>query len=93
MRGLRDGASAARDGGKLGLLYGQGGFVTKHHAAGAVARGAAAKAPLAQETSVQAEADARRGPVPDFVEAAPARPASKPSPCCTTATAARTTAW
>ena len=32
-----------RDGGKLGLLYGQGGFVTKHHGAGAVARGAAAR--------------------------------------------------
>ena len=31
-----------RDGAKLGLLYGQGGFVTKHHGAGAVAAGAAA---------------------------------------------------
>ena len=28
-----------REHGKLGLLYGQGGFVTKHHGAGAVARG------------------------------------------------------
>ena len=30
-----------RDGAQLGLLYGQGGFVTKHHALGAVAQGAA----------------------------------------------------
>src|SRR6476620_5080309 len=44
-----------RSGAKLGLLYGQGGFVTKHHAL------VVAKAPpreaLAQETSVQGEAD------------------------------------
>src|SRR6266403_2252400 len=43
-----------RNGAKLGLLYGQGGFVTKHHA-------------LAQDTSVQAEADRHRGAVLDFV--------------------------
>jgi acetyl-CoA C-acetyltransferase len=54
-----------RDGGKLGLLYGQGGFVTKHHAL--VLSRQPAKQPLAQDTSVQAEADSHRGAVPDFV--------------------------
>jgi acetyl-CoA C-acetyltransferase len=53
-----------RGGGKLGLLYGQGGFVTKHHAL-ALSR-QAPQAPLAQDTSVQAEADRHRGAVPDF---------------------------
>ena len=52
-------------GSKLGLLYGQGGFVTKHHAL--VLSRQAPKATLAQETSVQAEADRNRGAVPDFV--------------------------
>ena len=53
-----------RDGAKLGLLYGQGGFVTKHHAL------VVSKTPreaLAQETSVQAEADRNKGAVPEFV--------------------------
>jgi acetyl-CoA C-acetyltransferase len=54
-----------RGGAKLGLLYGQGGFVTKHHAL--VLSRQPAKAPLAQDTSVQAEADSHRGAVPDFV--------------------------
>src|SRR6195952_741824 len=54
-----------RDGGKLGLLYGQGGFVTKHHAL--VVSRQAPQEPLAQHTSVQAEADRHRGAVPDFV--------------------------
>src|SRR5712692_5599266 len=45
-----------RSGAKLGLLYGQGGFVTKHHALA-----------LAQDTSVQAEADRHRRAVPEFV--------------------------
>jgi acetyl-CoA C-acetyltransferase len=53
-----------REGGKLGLLYGQGGFVTKHHAL--VLAQQAPPAPLAQDTSMQAEADRHRGPVPDF---------------------------
>ncbi|VIO72233.1 hypothetical protein CI1B_38770 [Bradyrhizobium ivorense] len=53
-----------RDGGTLGLLYGQGGFVTKHH--GLVLSRAAPKAALKQQTSVQAEADRNRGSVPDF---------------------------
>jgi acetyl-CoA C-acetyltransferase len=54
-----------RGGAKLGLLYGQGGFVTKHHAL-VVSR----QPPwheLAQDTSVQAEADRNRQPVPRFV--------------------------
>jgi acetyl-CoA C-acetyltransferase len=54
-----------RGGAKLGLLYGQGGFVTKHH--GMVLSRQAPAAPLAQDTSVQAEADRHRGHVPDFV--------------------------
>src|SRR6201999_4650494 len=52
VRKLRSGAS-------LGLLYGQGGFVTKHHAL--VLSRQAPQAVLAQETSVQAEADRSRG--------------------------------
>jgi acetyl-CoA C-acetyltransferase len=58
VRKLRGGAS-------LGLLYGQGGFVTKHHAL--VLSRQAPRAALAQDTSVQAEADRQRGPVPEFV--------------------------
>ncbi len=54
-----------RGGARLGLLYGQGGFVTKHHAL--VLSRQAPLAPLAQETSVQSEADRHRGAVPDFV--------------------------
>jgi acetyl-CoA C-acetyltransferase len=54
-----------RNGAKLGLLYGQGGFVTKHHAL--VLSQQAPQAPLAQDTSVQAEADRHRGAVPEFV--------------------------
>jgi acetyl-CoA C-acetyltransferase len=54
-----------RDGAKLGLLYGQGGFVTKHHAL--VLSQQAAPAALAQDTSVQAEADRNNRVVPAFV--------------------------
>jgi acetyl-CoA C-acetyltransferase len=54
-----------RDGAKLGLLYGQGGFVTKHHAL--VLSRQAPQGPLEQDSSVQAEADSHRGPVPEFV--------------------------
>src|SRR5882724_8216948 len=54
-----------REGGSLGLLYGQGGFVTKHH--GLVLSREAPKQALAQDTSVQAEADRHRRKVPDFV--------------------------
>ncbi len=57
-----------RDGGKLGLLYGQGGFVTKHHAL--VLSREAPKEAMAQDTSVQAEADRNRRKVPDFVDTA-----------------------
>ena len=60
-----------RGGAKLGLLYGQGGFVTKHH--GLVLSRQAPVAPLAQDTSVQAEADRHRGRVPDFVTEAGGR--------------------
>jgi acetyl-CoA C-acetyltransferase len=54
-----------RNGAKLGLLYGQGGFVTKHHAL--VLSRQASRDALAQDTSVQSEADRHRGTVPEFV--------------------------
>ena len=54
-----------RSGAKLGLLYGQGGFVTKHHAL--VLSRQPPRAALAQHSSVQAEADRHRGTVPEFV--------------------------
>jgi acetyl-CoA C-acetyltransferase len=57
-----------RGGARLGLLYGQGGFVTKHHAL--VLSHQPPREALAQDTSVQAEADRNRGPVPEFVTAA-----------------------
>jgi acetyl-CoA C-acetyltransferase len=60
-----------RSGAKLGLLYGQGGFVTKHHAL--VLSRQAPRTPLAQETSVQSEADRHRGQVPNFVTEANGR--------------------
>src|ERR1700730_12618142 len=54
-----------RGGARLGLLYGQGGFVTKHHAL--VLSRQPPQDALAQDTSVQAEADRHRGEVPPFV--------------------------
>jgi acetyl-CoA C-acetyltransferase len=54
-----------RGGARLGLLYGQGGFVTKHHAL--VLSRQAPTQPLAQDTGVQAEADRHRSTVPEFV--------------------------
>jgi acetyl-CoA C-acetyltransferase len=54
-----------RRGAKLGLLYGQGGFVTKHHAL--VLSQQAPREVLAQDTSVQAEAISNKRAVPDFV--------------------------
>jgi acetyl-CoA C-acetyltransferase len=57
-----------RGGARLGLLYGQGGFVTKHH--GLVLSRQAPSHALAQATSVQAEADRHRGAVPGFVTGA-----------------------
>jgi acetyl-CoA C-acetyltransferase len=54
-----------RDGAKLGLLYGQGGFVTKHH--GLLLSREAPREAMKQEHSVQAEADRNRGAVPEFV--------------------------
>jgi acetyl-CoA C-acetyltransferase len=64
VRRLREGAS-------LGLLYGQGGFVTKHHAL--IVSRQAPREPLAQHTSVQHEADRHRGPAPVFVTDASGR--------------------
>jgi acetyl-CoA C-acetyltransferase len=54
-----------RSGAKLGLLYGQGGFVTKHH--GLVVSREAPRAAMAQDTSVQAAADRAKRAVPEFL--------------------------
>jgi acetyl-CoA C-acetyltransferase len=54
-----------RRGARLGLLYGQGGFVTKHHAL--VLAREAPREMLEQDTSVQAVSDAHKRPVPEFV--------------------------
>jgi acetyl-CoA C-acetyltransferase len=54
-----------RDGANLGLLYGQGGFVTKHHAL--VVSRTPPRQQLSQETSAQAVADRNKGAVPEFV--------------------------
>src|SRR6202035_549932 len=54
-----------RSGAKLGLLYGQGGFVTKHH--GLVLSREAPRKVLEQDTSVQAVADGNKRAVPEFV--------------------------
>src|SRR5581483_7528485 len=54
-----------RSGAKLGLLYGQGGFVTKHH--GLVLSRQAPREAMQQDTSVQAEADRNKRAVPEFV--------------------------
>src|SRR6266702_1771224 len=54
-----------RDGAKLGLLYGQGGFVTKHHSL--VISKTPPREALTQETSVQTEADRNKRAVPEFV--------------------------
>ena len=61
LRALREAGEAPA------LLYGQGEFVTKHHA---VVLSRRPGPPLPPGYSVQAEADARRGPVPSFTEAA-----------------------
>lgn len=55
---------AVRGGANTGLLYGQGGFVTKHH--GLVLSRTQPSGPIAQDTSVQAEADRNREPAPTF---------------------------
>src|SRR5262249_37206205 len=54
-----------RSGAKLGLLYGQGGFVTKHHAL-ILSRARPGEA-LAQEASAQTDAARSKRMVPDFV--------------------------
>ena len=54
-----------RCGAGLGLLYGQGGFVTKHHAL-ALSRKAPREA-LKQDSSVQAVSDAHKRAVPEFI--------------------------
>jgi len=50
----------------MGLLYGQGGFVTKHHAL--IVSHMAPPTPIALNYSVQSAAEAARGPIPPLVE-------------------------
>jgi acetyl-CoA C-acetyltransferase len=57
-----------RAGAKLGLLYGQGGFVTKHH--GLVLSREAPHDAIKQDTSVQAVADRNKRAVPEFIDEA-----------------------
>jgi acetyl-CoA C-acetyltransferase len=57
-----------RGGAKLGLLYGQGGFVTKHH--GLVLSREAPREAIGQDSSVQAVADSNKRAVPEFVDQA-----------------------
>ncbi|KQP35693.1 acetyl-CoA acetyltransferase [Pseudorhodoferax sp. Leaf274] len=52
--------------GKAALLYGQGEYVTKHHAL-VLGAGPSPHGALSENYSVQAAADARRGPVPPLV--------------------------
>lgn len=52
--------------GKLGLVYGQGGVVSKHHAL--LLSSEPSDSPLDSDYSVQERADALRGPVPELVE-------------------------
>ena len=54
-----------RQGGKLGLLYGQGGFVTKHH--GLVLSREAPKQALARRPACRPRPTGSKGTVPDFV--------------------------
>jgi acetyl-CoA C-acetyltransferase len=68
VRRLRD-----APGGGVGLLYGQGGYVTKHHALVVAGRPREGGGGLAQDYGVQAVADARRGPVPELVAEAAGR--------------------
>ncbi|WP_240612130.1 enoyl-CoA hydratase-related protein [Brevundimonas vesicularis] len=55
------------DPGSLGLLYGQGGYVNKHHAL--LVSTTPPEIALAPDYSVQAEADAARGPTPTLLDA------------------------
>ncbi|TGE02289.1 acetyl-CoA acetyltransferase [Methylobacterium nonmethylotrophicum] len=64
VRRLREAPGAA------GLLYGQGEFVTKHHA---LVLGSRPLAAPSEPISVQDEADRRRGPVPPVIEDATGR--------------------
>jgi acetyl-CoA C-acetyltransferase len=59
-------ATLRKNPGEVGLLYGQGGFFTKHHAL--IVSTAAPSTPLAASYSVQAAADSARGPVPELLE-------------------------
>ena len=67
VRGLRQPAERANAAARHALLYGQGEFVTKHHAI-VLSTHAAPPGRLQAEHSVQAQADQRRGPVPALVD-------------------------
>jgi acetyl-CoA C-acetyltransferase len=59
-------ATLRQNPGEVGMLYGQGGFFTKHHAL--IVSAAPPSAPLAGNYSVQTAADSMRGPVPELLE-------------------------
>jgi acetyl-CoA C-acetyltransferase len=52
--------------GSLGLLYAQGGVVSKHHAL--IVSASPAPGPIDPAYSVQARADERRGPIPELLD-------------------------
>jgi acetyl-CoA C-acetyltransferase len=56
-----------RGGGRHGLLFGNGGFATTNHSI-VISRDPAVTRDAPREFSVQADADAARGPAPTFVE-------------------------
>jgi len=56
-----------RQGGRFGLLYGNGGYVTKNHAL-ILGREAPPATVLAQDYDVQVQADARRGAIPVLLD-------------------------
>ena len=75
VRRLRSGS------GRIGLVYGQGGVVSKHHAL--VLSHEPPPAPLDPDYSVQARADVERGEIPELLEryAGPATIETYTVPC------------
>lgn len=57
-----------RENGTYGLLFANGGFATNNHTI-IIGRDPALASEFPQDFDVQADADAKRGPVPEFVEA------------------------
>ena len=80
-----------RGGARLGLLYGQGGFVTKHHAL--VVSPQTPREALAQDTSVQARPTATAAGAGVRHRGRAARAWSRLSRCSTAAAARSSMAW